>query len=302
LGTKYFGIQPLVLAVYSTRLENRSFNLIRYVDSHTHVGISDMPEHCSQYMRRLGLDSNVWPPAKKMRELFSNDSVECLKVVLIPSYPCANNLKVEGVYQQAEYAKDMRDFYYLFGGVNPTPEFDIRSELEQQYSKLEIVGVKLHPVHHCFKPNDYLEKSNSQLLRVYEFAEDHDLPVMFHTGTSVGVGSRNKFGDPIYIDDVAVDFPRLKIIISHAGRPIWFQTAFTLCRIHENIYLELSGIPPKRLKEYLPRLAELSSKAIYGSDYPNFRGQTPYTTAQEFAEAVEGNSDILRDNILKLLK
>jgi len=275
--------------------------LIRYVDAHTHVGISDMPEHCREYMRRIGLASNVWPPAEKMRESFSNDSVECLNVVLIPSYPCGNNLRVEGVYQQAEYAKGMRDFYYLFGGVNPTCEFDVRSELEQQYSKLEIVGVKLHPVHHHFKPNDYLEKPGSQLLRVYEFAEDHNLPVMFHTGTSVGVGSRNKFGDPIYIDDVAVDFPRLRIIISHAGRPIWFQTAFTLCRIHANVYLELSGIPPKRLKEYLPRLGELSGKAIYGSDYPNFMGQTPCGSAQEFAEEVDGDNGIMRENILNLI-
>ncbi|MEM0271531.1 MAG: amidohydrolase family protein [Thermoprotei archaeon] len=275
--------------------------MLHYLDAHTHIGISTMPEQCHEYMRRVGLDSYVWPPAERMSESFSNDCVECVGIVLIPSYPCANNLMVEGVYQQAEYAKNMRGFYYLFGGVNPTREFDVRRELEQQYSKLEVVGIKLHPVHHWFRPNEYLDKPGSKLLDVYEFAEDHGLPVMFHTGTSVGVGSRNKYGDPIYIDDVAVDFPRLKIIVSHAGRPIWFQEAFTLCRIHENVYLELSGIPPKRLKEYLPRISEVYAKTIYGSDYPAFEGQTPTKSAQEFAEVVGGDSGVMLENMLKLL-
>jgi hypothetical protein len=71
------------------------------------------------------------------------------------------------------------------------------------------------------------------------------------------------------VDDVAVDFPRLKILLAHAGRPLFMETAVFLVRRHPNIHIELSGIPPKRLLEYLPRLEELSDRCLWGTDYPS---------------------------------
>jgi hypothetical protein len=70
------------------------------------------------------------------------------------------------------------------------------------------------------------------------------------------------------VDDVAVDFPRLKLILAHAGRPLYMETAVFLARRHPNVSLDLSGIPPKKLLEYLPRLEELSGKCLWGTDYP----------------------------------
>ena len=63
---------------------------------------------------------------------------------------------------------------------------------------------------------------------IYRAAEANGVPVMFHTGTSIFPGARNKYGDPIHVDDVAVDFPKLKILLAHGGRPLWMQTAFFL--------------------------------------------------------------------------
>jgi predicted TIM-barrel fold metal-dependent hydrolase len=91
---------------------------------------------------------------------------------------------------------------------------------------------------------------------------------MFHTGTSVFPGARNKYGDPIHVDDVAVDFPKLKILLAHGGRPLWMDTSFFLIRRHANIYLDISGIPPKRLLEYFPRLSEIAHKTLFGTDWP----------------------------------
>ena len=92
--------------------------------------------------------------------------------------------------------------------------------------------------------------------------------MMFHTGTSISHGARNKYGDPIYIDDVAVDFPRLKILMAHGGRPLWMDTAFFLLRRHPNVYLDISGIPPKTLLKYFPRLDEIAAKTLFGTDWP----------------------------------
>jgi predicted TIM-barrel fold metal-dependent hydrolase len=67
---------------------------------------------------------------------------------------------------------------------------------------------------------------------------------------------------------VAVDFPRLKILLAHGGRPLWMDTAFFLVRRHRNVYLDISGIPPKTLLQYFPRLEEIAHKALFGTDWP----------------------------------
>jgi uncharacterized protein len=68
---------------------------------------------------------------------------------------------------------------------------------------------------------------------------------------------------------VAVDFPRLKILMAHGGRPIWMQTAFFLLRRHKNVHLDISGIPPKILLKYFPRLEEIAHKTLFGTDWPS---------------------------------
>ena len=70
-------------------------------------------------------------------------------------------------------------------------------------------------------------------------------------------------------DDVALDFPDLTLILAHAGRPLYMPTALFLARRHPNVHLDLSGIPPKKLLEYLPRLEDLADKCLWGTDYPS---------------------------------
>jgi len=103
---------------------------------------------------------------------------------------------------------------------------------------------------------------------VYAKAHELGIPVKWHTGTSVFPASRLKYGDPIYIDDVAVDFPNLKILLAHGGRPLWMDSAFFLLRRHKNVYLDISGIPPKTLLNYFPRLEEIAGKTLFGTDWP----------------------------------
>jgi len=92
--------------------------------------------------------------------------------------------------------------------------------------------------------------------------------VMIHTGTSIFPGARNKYGNPIYVDDVAVDFPNLKILLAHGGRPLWMAEAFFLVRRHPNVFLDISGIPPKTLLKSFPRLEEIAHKTLFGTDWP----------------------------------
>jgi len=152
------------------------------------------------------------------------------------------------------------------GGLHPRQSTNILADVEQ-ILRLKIRMIKIHPPHQLLFPNDYLN-GVKELEVIYRAAEANGIPVMFHTGTSIFAGARNRYGDPIFVDDVAVDFPKLKILLAHGGRPLWMQTSFFLLRRHPNVFLDISGIPPKTLLQYFPRLDEIAHKTVFGTDWP----------------------------------
>jgi predicted TIM-barrel fold metal-dependent hydrolase len=153
------------------------------------------------------------------------------------------------------------------GGLHPRQSPNLMADVEQVL-RLKIRMIKIHPPHQLLFPNDYLH-GVKELEIIYRAAEANGVPVMFHTGTSIFPHARNKYGDPIYLDDVAVDFPKLKILMAHGGRPLWMETAFFLLRRHPNVFLDISGIPPKMLLKYFPRLEEIAHKTLFGTDWPS---------------------------------
>jgi uncharacterized protein len=166
----------------------------------------------------------------------------------------------------ADYVKHDPKRLISCGSLHPRHSSNILSDVEQLV-RLGIRMIKIHPPHQLLFPNDYL-RGVTELEIIYRAAEANGIPVMFHTGTSIFPGARNKYGDPMYLDDVAVDFPKMKILLAHGGRPLWMDTAFFLIRRHANVYLDVSGIPPKRLLRYFPRLEEIASKTLFGTDWP----------------------------------
>lgn len=150
-----------------------------------------------------------------------------------------------------------------FATVNPFLIANPAQELERLVSQRGFRGLKLYPTYNYFYPNDRM------LYPVYAKAQELGIPVKWHTGTSAFPASRLKYGDPMHIDDVAVDFPDLIAIITHSGRPLWYDTAYTLARMRANVYMEIAGLPPKRLLEYFPDLERVSDKVLFGSDWPS---------------------------------
>lgn len=154
------------------------------------------------------------------------------------------------------------------GSVHPRRTRDARADTVRLFDELGIRMLKIHPPHQRFAANAYLS-GDEELAAIYRAAEERGRPVMIHTGTSIFPGARNRFADPMAADDVALDFPRLPLILAHAGRPLHVPTAVFLARRHANVHLDLSGIPPSKLLEYLPRLEELSDRCLWGTDYPS---------------------------------
>ena len=167
-----------------------------------------------------------------------------------------------------EFAREDRKRLIPFGSVHPKRTKDAKRDVERLASKWEMGGMKIHPPHQLFPANGYVDGRLPSLRTIYKTAERLRMPVMVHTGTSVFPGARSKFGDPMDLDDVAQDFPDLTILMAHGGRPLWCETAFYLLRRHPNLYLDISSIPPRRLLEWFPRLEEVASKVVFGSDWP----------------------------------
>jgi uncharacterized protein len=170
--------------------------------------------------------------------------------------------------------------------------------------ELGVRGIKIHPSHQLVYPNEYRTGGSKALEVIYSMAEAARIPVMFHTGTSIFPRSINRFADPIYVDDVAVDFPNLKIILAHGGRPIWMSAAFFLVRRHEKVYLDISGIPPKALLDYFPRLESIADKTMFGSDWPgpdvrSIKGNLEEVKALPLSD--EAKRKIIRETALKVI-
>lgn len=180
----------------------------------------------------------------------------------------------------ANFTKDHRDRLLPVGSVNPLHELDVRGEIRRVLD-LGIRMIKIHPPHQLFAPNGYRGEL-WQLAEIYRECEERGVPVMFHTGTSVFPRARNVFADPMPIDDVALDFPKLPIILAHAGRPMYGETAMFLARRHANVHLDISGIPPKSLLKYVPRLASVADKVLWGTDWPSPGVTSPKKNVADF--------------------
>ena len=166
----------------------------------------------------------------------------------------------------AEYCRAAPERLVPMGGVHPRFVEDAGAEV-RRVAELGVRALKIHPPHMAVEPNAYLHGLDA-LRAIYEEAQRLRLPVMIHTGTSIFPGARSRAGEAILVDDVAVDFPDLVIVLAHGGRPLWMEQAFFLVRRFPNVYLDVSSVPPKTIPKYFPRLAEIADKALYGSDWP----------------------------------
>jgi predicted TIM-barrel fold metal-dependent hydrolase len=166
----------------------------------------------------------------------------------------------------AGYCQAAPDRLVAMGGVHPRFTEDAAAEVRRA-ADLGVRALKVHPPHMAIQANDYLRGMDS-LRALYAEAQRLGMPVMIHTGTSVFPGARSRNGEPMTVDDVAVDFPDLTIVIAHGGRPLWMEQAFFLVRRFPRVYMDVSSIPPRALLRYFPRLAEVADKVLYGSDWP----------------------------------
>lgn len=183
-----------------------------------------------------------------------------------------------------------------FASINPFIVNDLAAELERLVEGAGFGGIKVYPTYQHHYPNE------PRMYPLYAKAQELGIPVLVHTGSSVFKGARIKYGDPLLLDDVAIDFPELTILMAHSGRPFWYEQAFWMARRHENVYMEVSGLPAKNLLEYFPRMEEIAGKVVYGSDWPgNSDLQRNVWAIRELPISEEAKQAILYDNAAQIL-
>ena len=151
--------------------------------------------------------------------------------------------------------------------LNPHLHYPVAEELERQLD-LGAVALKIHPVHGGFPAND------RALYPAYELCRSRGVPIVVHCGTSSFPGSTNGFADPVLLDEVLRDFPTLNVVLAHGGRGWWYDAAAFLALSRGTVWIELSGLPPRRLPEYYAKhnFARLARRFIFGTDWPGVPG------------------------------
>ncbi|GAA2107345.1 amidohydrolase family protein [Streptomyces synnematoformans] len=203
----------------------------------------------------------------------------------------------------AEAAAANPDVLIPFASIDP---FRGRAGVRQARRLVEehgVRGFKFHPSIQGFFPDDRLAYG------LYEVIEETGTIALFHTGqTGIGAGVpggggiRLKYSHPMCVDDVAADFPQLKIILAHPSFP-WQDEALAVATHKPGVHIDLSGWSPKYFPPQLVKYANslLKDKVLFGSDFPVL---TPDRWLADFAELPikdEVRPAILKENAARLL-
>ena len=173
-------------------------------------------------------------------------------------------------YEVARLVAENSDILIPFASIDPNKGKIGAREARDLIENHGVKGFKFHPSTQAFFPNDRLAYP------LYEVIAHYKLPALFHTGqTGVGSGMpggggvRLKYSNPMYIDDVAVDFPDMPIIMAHPSFP-WQEEALSVAQHKPNVYIDLSGWSPKYFPPILVRYCNtlLKNKMLFGSDFP----------------------------------
>ncbi len=227
------------------------------IDCHTHLNnytdesVHSLPEDLSRLraiMRRNRIDVALILTSYKV----------------VPGRPSARAV--------VEATKDLPNLHVIAGISWSTFGPEAEQELRSLLTARAIKGLKLYPGYEPFYPGD------PKLTPAYLLAEEFDVPVMIHTGDTYAPSGKVKYAHPLHVDEVAVDFPRVKFLICHLGNP-WFRDCMEVVYKNDNVYTDISGLTlghfDDRFEAYMrQQLKEMilwgvnPNRVLYGTDWP----------------------------------
>ena len=204
----------------------------------------------------------------------------------------------------AQLAAENGDILIPFASIDPHKGKLGAREARRLVTEFGVQGFKFHPTMQGFFPNDRLAYP------LYEAIQETGKPALFHTGqTGVGSGMRAgnnmrlKYSNPMFLDDVAVDFPDMTIIMAHPSFP-WQEEALAVANHKPNVYIDLSGWSPKYFPKILVQYCNtlLKKKVLFGSDWPMISPERWLSDFDKIEIKDEVRPLILKENAARLLK
>lgn len=241
---------------------------MRIINTHTHlidtsVVFADDQIHYLDYLKGIPTFSDLDDVVAMLsldNLLAQMDEAKVEKSVL---FAMDGPLLSAGNQFVADVCSKMPERFYGFASVDPNKE-NAKEKLSDAIENMNLKGLKLHPPLQNFYPND------KKVWPIYALASELGIPVVFHVGTTpFGSLVKLKQADPILIDDIANDFPKLKIILTHLGT-LWHHESFMITEKHPNVYIDTASYPYEigeiLTENLIMRVGE--EKFIFGTDFP----------------------------------
>jgi len=269
------------------------------IDTHVHIESEEKDNAAAEAAKKYFGNSGVEYSRKALADYYRSRNIGCVVFSVDERLTGRPQVPNEDV---AQFAAENSDIVMAFASVDPMRGKAAVDEAKRLIKTGGFRGFKLHPPLQGFFPSD------KAAYPFYEVLNEARMPVIFHTGHSGigtgmpgGGGVRLKYGNPMDIDDVAVDFPDMPIILAHPSFP-WQDEAISVCLHKPQVYIDLSGWSPKYFSPTLIQYANslLKKKMLFGSDYPLI---TPDRWLQDFA-AINIKDEvrplILKENAMRL--
>ena len=279
------------------------------IDVHTHAEVSEriadeahseeVREASDTYFKR---EEKERPTLSQIATYYRERHMACV-IFPVDAESTTGRVRVPNE-EVAEAAAANPDVMIPFASIDPAKGKMGANEARRLIEHFGVRGFKFHPSIQAFYPND------RSAYVLYEVIAEAGLPAIFHTGHSgIGTGARGgggihlKYSNPMYLDDVAVDFPDMSIIMAHPSFP-WQDEAISVCLHKPQVYIDLSGWSPKYFPPQLIQYAntQLKHKVLFGSDFPLITPDRWMADFEKIAIRPEVRPLILKENAIKLLK
>ncbi len=278
------------------------------IDVHTHAEVSEAtgcgalsPELQEAADRYFASTHTHRPPASEMADYYRERKM--MAVVFTVDATTAMGVPPVPNDEIAQAAADNPDALIAFGSVDPHMGRHAVNEIHRLVYTYDVKGFKFHPSVQAFSPDDHA------FYPIYEAIAEHGKIALFHTGqTGIGAalpgggGIKLKYSNPMLIDDVAADFPGLKIILAHPSFP-WQEEALSVATHKQDVYIDLSGWSPKYFPDILVRYTNtlLQNKMLFGSDFPLITPDRWISDFDNLPIKDEVRPKVMKTNAAKLL-
>ncbi len=271
---------------------------LKAIDVHVHIETEVAGNAANEAAQKYFGDSGAGRSRAALADYYRSQKIGCVVFTVderLTGRPPVPNEEV------VAFAAENADIMMAFASVDPTRGPDAVREAKRLIDAGGIRGFKFHPPLQQFHANDKLAYP------LYEVIAEAKLPALFHTGHSGigtgmpgGGGIRLKYGNPMDIDDVAVDFPDMPIILAHPSFP-WQDEAISVCLHKPQVYIDLSGWSPKYFSPTLIQYANtlLKHKVLFGSDYPLITPDRWLADFEKIAIRDEVRPLILKENAIQ---